>query len=89
MDGGLTVDGKGTLNLTAGSQGSGIGSGAGGSIGNIKIKGGTFNITSARASGVGAGWSGSVGKILFNGGIACDNLSFEGNSAVVSSRLCK
>ena len=113
VGGGLTVNGKGSLNLTAGSQGSGIGldsdddrksditikngsittvtelgagigSGAGGSIGNIKITGGTLNTTSTKAAGVGKGWNGSVGNISFSGGIACDNLSFDGNNATIS-----
>lgn len=113
VGGGLTVDGKGTINLTAGLQGSGIGlesgnkskaditikngtistvtdlgagigSGAEGSIGNIKITGGTLNTTSTRAVGVGKGWNGSVGNISFSGSIACDNLSFDGNSATIS-----
>ena len=114
VGGGLTVDGKGALNLTAGSQGSGlgsesygkskaditikngsittatdmgagIGSGVEASIGNIKITGGTLNTKSSRAVGVGKGYKGEVGNISFSGSIAGENLSFDGNSATISS----
>ena len=116
--GGLTVDGKGAINLTAGTQGSGIGSesdstskaditikngtittvtdlgagigsGANGSIGNIKITGGTFNIKSTRASDVGKGYNGKVGNISFSGKISGDKLSFDGNSATIASGISK
>ncbi|MBR6888052.1 MAG: hypothetical protein IKN16_06355 [Selenomonadaceae bacterium] len=69
VGGGLTIDGTGSLNVTAGAQGSGIGYRSGGkSSANITINGGTITAEASLGAGIGSGSSGSVGNISINGG---------------------
>ncbi|MBQ4403329.1 MAG: hypothetical protein II857_02855, partial [Selenomonadaceae bacterium] len=69
VGGGLTIDGTGSLNVTAGAQGSGIGYRSGEkSSANITINGGTITAKTSLGAGIGSGSSGSVGNISINGG---------------------
>lgn len=69
VGGGLTIDGKGSLNVTAGSQGSGIGYASyANSTANLTINGGTITATANKGAGIGSGCDGSIGNITINGG---------------------
>ena len=69
VGGGLTVDGKGALNLTAGSQGSGLGSESyGKSKADITIKNGSITTATDMGAGIGSGVEGSIGNIKITGG---------------------
>ena len=69
VGGGLTVDGKGALNLTAGTQGAGIGSKSGiESKANITIKNGSITTVTDMGAGIGSGAKGSIGNIKITGG---------------------
>ena len=66
---GLIVDGSGALNLTAGTQGSGIGYNSyGDSTANIIIKNGSITTSTSMGAGIGSGSNGSIGNISITGG---------------------
>ena len=60
---------SGTLSITCGYYGAGIGSIEYGVGGNITINGSSLNITSYYGAGIGGGRDGDVGNITINGGI--------------------
>lgn len=69
----LTIQGIGSLTVTVengySSQGAGIGSGGGGTCGNITINGGTVTASGGNnAAGIGSGDGGTCGAITINGG---------------------
>ncbi|MBQ6297332.1 MAG: hypothetical protein IJK81_06530 [Selenomonadaceae bacterium] len=69
IGGGLTIDGTGSLDVTSGSQGSGIGYNSyGNSTANLTINGGTITATADTGAGIGSGFYGVVGNITINSG---------------------
>ncbi len=63
----LTIRGSGSLTATC-VNGAGIGSGRGGSCGDITITGGTVEATGGNGAGIGSGDDGSCGNITITGG---------------------
>ena len=69
IGGGLTINGKGSLDVTAGSQGPGIGCNSySDSNANITINGCNITATTNMGAGIGSGANGSIGNITVNGG---------------------
>lgn len=67
VGGGLTIAGNGALDVTPGSQGSGIGYNSyGNSNANIIINGGRITATADLGAGIGSGSNGSIGNITVN-----------------------
>ncbi|MBE8953894.1 MAG: calcium-binding protein, partial [Quinella sp. 1Q7] len=67
VGGGLTIGGSGSLNVTAGTQGPGIGINSyDDSTANIIINGGTITATADMGAGIGSGSNGSIGNITIN-----------------------
>lgn len=65
----LVINGRGTLNVTGGYNGAGIGGGKGGSGGNVTIKGGTINAAGgAFGAGIGGGYGNNGGIVHISGG---------------------
>ena len=66
----LTIRGTGSLTVTGGSNGAGIGGNSEGNCGSIVIRGGTVEATGGQyGAGIGLGFSsGSVGDIVISGG---------------------
>ncbi|WP_348982858.1 cell wall-binding repeat-containing protein [Desulfosporosinus sp. Sb-LF] len=66
----LTIDGTGTLDVTGGGLGAGIGGGEGGSAGVITINGGTITARSVDGAGIGSGYGNNDpgGVITITGG---------------------
>lgn len=65
----LTINGNdGSLTATGGTYAAGIGSGSGGTCGNITINGGTITATGKGAAGIGSGYNGKCGDITISGG---------------------
>jgi hypothetical protein len=65
----IRITGTGTLNVTGGSCGAGIGGGNGGSGGTIEISGGTITAQSGtQGAGIGGGNGGAGGTIKISGG---------------------
>ena len=67
----LVIQGDGSLNATGGDYAAGIGSGLGGSCGNIIIDGGTVMATGGGdgSAGIGSGQDGSCGDIIITRGV--------------------
>jgi len=69
IGGGLTIDGTGSLDVTAGTQGSGIGFRSyDNSTANLIINGGNITVTAHKGASIGSGCNGSIGNITINGG---------------------
>ena len=67
VGGGLTINGTGSLDVTPGSQSSGVGSNSyESSNANIVINGGRITATSDLGAGIGSGSNGSIGNITIN-----------------------
>lgn len=65
----LTIVGKGTLTVQGAENCAGIGTGNGGTCGDITISGGTIKATGGEnAAGIGTGAGATCGKILIEGG---------------------
>lgn len=66
----LTIEGSGTLNVTGGKYGAGIGSDYQRVNGDIIINSGTINANGGdRGAGIGSGYHTSAGNITINGGV--------------------
>ncbi|MBR1647520.1 MAG: hypothetical protein IJ685_12200 [Selenomonadaceae bacterium] len=67
---GLTIDGTGSLDVTAGKQGAGIGTDSfeEHDTANVIINGGSITTTTNKGAGIGSGCGGSIGNITINGG---------------------
>ncbi len=82
IGGGLTIDGTGSLDVTAGSQGAGIGFNSyADSSANITINGGTITTSCldlGHGAGIGSGCNGSIGNISIGGSAKITSTSYDG-----------